>query len=268
MPDVSPAAAALIESFEGCSLRPEWPGFSSGVTLGYGVDIGADPKGLEAWQPYVSAANYARLQKAVGVTGEAAKPLAASLKDITVTEGDARTVFATVTLPRYAITTLKAFPGADALPDDSFGALVSLVFNRGAAMTGKNRAEMPVIRDDIAAGSDQWWDVVVQLAKMVVYWNDGVPTASNLPGRRLAEAALFARGLRDAGLIPAATLIKGDKGDRTSPVAALQKALAIGADGDFGSGTMIAVWERQQANPNLTATGVADTDTLQALGVA
>ena len=265
MSAITPAAAALIETFEGCSLRPEWPGFSSGVTLGYGVDIGADPKGLEAWKPYISAADYARLQQAAGVTGEAARPLAASLRDITVTEAEARTVFTTVTLPRYIETTLDAFPGADALPGDSFGALVSLVFNRGAAMTGKNRAEMPVIRDDIATGSSRWWDVVVQLAKMVVYWNEGIPTASNLPGRRLAEAALFARGLRDAGIIPAATLIKGDRG---SPTAALQKALAIGADGDFGPGTMIAVWQRQKAAPDLTPTGVADADTLAALGVA
>ena len=42
--------------------------------------------------------------------------------------------------------TLKAFPGANELHPDAFGALVSLVFNRGAAVTGKNREEMKNIR--------------------------------------------------------------------------------------------------------------------------
>ena len=263
---LTPDAIALIEGFEGCSLHPEWPGFSSGVTLGYGVDIGADPAGLDAWEPYVSAADFARLEKAKGVTGEAAKPLAASLKDITITETQAQTVLATVTLPRYIDATLKAFPGADALPDDSFGALVSLVFNRGGATTGKNRAEMAVIKTDVAAGSGQWWDIVVQLAKMVVYWNDGIPTPSNLPGRRLAEASLFARGLRGAGLLEG-VLSKGDKGDKTSRIAALQKALKIGADGAFGSGTMIAVWKHQKTVATLADTGVADAATLGGLNV-
>lgn len=261
---LSPDAIALIKGFEGCSLHPEWPGFSSGVTLGYGVDIGADPEALAAWKPYVSAGDFARLEKAKGVTGEAAKPLAAALSDIAIREADALTILSTVTLPRYVEATLKAFPGADALPDDSFGALVSLVFNRGGSTTGKNRGEMAVIQTDAAAGFERWTDIVLQIAKMVVYWNDGIPTASNLPGRRLAEAALFARGLRGIGQLPGA-LIKGDDGPQ---VAALQKALKTGADGDFGSGTMIAVFNYQKARDSLPNTGVADAATLAALGVA
>ena len=82
-------AIDLIKGFEGCSLHPEWPGYSSGVTLGYGSDIGADPAALTAWKPYVSVADYARLEKAKGVTGETAKPLAAGLKDITLTQAAA-----------------------------------------------------------------------------------------------------------------------------------------------------------------------------------
>jgi len=261
---LSPDAIALIKGFEGCSLRPAWPGFSSGVTLGSGVDIGADPEALAAWKPYVSADDFARLEKVKGVTGAAAGPLAAALSDIAIGAADALAVLAGFTLPRFVAATLKAFPGAGDLPDDSFGALVSLVFNRGGSTTGKNRGEMAVIKTDVAAGEGQWTDIIVQLAKMVVYWNDGVPTASNLPGRRLAEAALFARGLRGIGQLPGA-LIKGDDGSR---VVALQKALKIGADGDFGPGTMIAVFDHQKDAASLAATGVADAATLAALGVA
>ena len=83
-------------------------------------------------------------------------------------------------------------------------------------------------------------------------------------GRRLAEASLYARGMRAIGKLPGA-LIKGDGG---SPVAALQKALKLGADGAFGSGTMIAVWNYQKTNAALADTGVAETGTLKALGVA
>ena len=261
---LSPDAIALIKGFEGCSLRPEWPGFSSGVTLGYGVDIGADPEALDAWRPFLSADAFTRLEKAKGVTGEAAKPLAAALSDIAIREADALAVLTTVTMPRYMAATLQAFPGADALPDDSFGALVSLVFNRGGGTTGPKRAEMAAIKTAVAAGGEQWPAVVLEIAKMVVYWNDGIPTASNLPGRRLAEASLYARGMRAIGKLPGA-LIKGDGG---SPVAALQKALKLGADGAFGSGTMIAVWNYQKTNAALADTGVAETGTLKALGVA
>ena len=46
---------------------------------------------------------------------------------------------------------VKAFPGADQLHPDAFGALVSLVFNRGSAVTGTNREEMMGIRTLISS---------------------------------------------------------------------------------------------------------------------
>ncbi len=258
---LSPDAIALIKSFEGCSRHPEWPGFASGVTIGYGVDIGADTSALDAWKPYLSAAEIARLATAKGVTGDAARPLAASLSDISIRESDALTVFTTFTLPRYITATLKAFPGSDALPDDSFGALVSLVFNRGGSTVGNKRGEMANIKAAIAAGSDHWTNVILEIAKMVIYWNDGVPTESNLPGRRLAEASLYARGMRAIGKLPGA-LIKGDKSNQ---VAAMQKKLKIGDDGAFGAQTMIEVWKYQKKSTTLPDTGVADAATLQSL---
>ncbi len=263
---LSPDAFTLITTFEGCSKHPEWPGEQSGVTIGYGIDLGQAPKSLAAWTPYLSPSDYGRLAETQSVKGEAAKPLAAALQDIIIDHDDALKVLNDYTIPQQIAITRDAYPGANALPADSFGALVSLIYNRGPSMTGSKRTEMATIKTLIAAGPDRWVEIILQLAKMVPYWNNGVPTASNLAGRRLAEASLFARGMREIGKLPNA-LIKGDKSDKASPIAALQKALKIGADGDFGSGTMLAVWNYQKTNAALADSGVADTATRTALKV-
>jgi GH24 family phage-related lysozyme (muramidase) len=253
---ISDAAIDLIKSFEGCPPHPEWPGCGSGVTLGYGCDIGADPRSLSAWTGLLSPGDLMRLEAVKGMTGQAARNALASVKDIAIRAEDAETVFVNYTLPEENKTTLKAFPGSDKLPPDSLGALVSLVYNRGTSMEGERRTEMKAARTAVAAGPDQWPEVVVQIAKMVRLW-PGKPTASNLSGRRLAEAALFARGLRGIGLLPGA-LIKGDRGDAVKP---LQTALKLKADGIFGTGTMVSVWTHQ-VDTMLPPTGVADVATL------
>ncbi len=271
---LSPDAVTLIKTYEGCPPHPEWPGGESGITLGYGVDIGADSDGLAAWKPFLSDADYARLEKVTDLTGSDAEDALPSVKDIKIDPDDALTVFEQNTAPTYIATTQDAFPNTDSLPDDSFGALVSLVYNRGPGMTDKpgqlTRANMRAIRDMLAANDPtRWPEIVTELAKMALLWNNGQPNqgASNLSGRRLAEASLAARGLRSAGQFQNA-LIKGDKGDHNSRIAAMQKALKIGADGIFGADTMVAVWKYQKTNAALTDTGVADSDTLTALGVA
>jgi len=263
-PTISDTAINLIKSFEGCAPNPEWPGGDSGITLGYGCDIGVDPDSLSAWTAHLSTGDMARLQAVAGLTGQAARRALPSVKAITIHADDAETVFANYTLPNEIATTLKAFQGSVNLPPDSLGALVSVVYNRGPGMDGERRSEMRATRDAIKAGPAQWPEVVVQIAKMVRLW-PGEPTASNLTGRRLAEAALFARGLRDRpglGLLTGA-LIKGDSSD---PVRALQGALRVGADGTFGTRTMVSVWEYQEG-AGLPPTGVADAATRTRLGV-
>jgi len=197
---ISDTAVNLIKSFEGCAPNPEWPGGDSGITLGYGCDIGVDPKSLSAWQNYLSAGDLKRLEAVKGLTGQAARKALASVKSIAIHGDDAEAVFVDYTLPSEITTTLKYFPGSEKLPPDSFGALVSLVYNRGPGVEGERRTEMKAVRDALKAGSVsdearavEWPKVVVEIAKMVRLWPDK-PTASNLSGRRLAEAALFALG--------------------------------------------------------------------------
>jgi hypothetical protein len=48
---------------------------------------------------------------------------------------------------KFARLSEKAFPGLDQLCDDAYGAIVSLVFNRGSSLSGDSRLEMRNIRD-------------------------------------------------------------------------------------------------------------------------
>jgi hypothetical protein len=262
VPEVSQTAIILIQTFEKCPVKPEWPGGGSGITLGYGCDIGADPLSLSAWKEYLSANDMARLENVKGMTGNAAKVALASVADITIPTSASEAVFKNYTLPNEIKTTIKGFPGCEKLPPDSFGALVSLVYNRGPSLSGDRRIEMQAIFDDLGQGRDAWIDIAVQIAAMTRLW-EGMPTASNLPGRRLAEAALFAVGLRSTGLMRDA-IIKGDSGD---DVKRLQAVLKVGADGQFGTKTMVALWSYQGGSGSLAATGIADTATRAALGV-
>jgi len=80
-----------------------------------------------------------------------AKGVVSSVRDIEVPWTTALTVFKKSTLPRFIKETLRAFPGADKLHPDAFGALVSLVFNRGASVSGSSRVEMLNIRNLISS---------------------------------------------------------------------------------------------------------------------
>ena len=263
MAALHPEAVALIKRFEGCKLNPEWPGGSSGVTLGWGSDIGADPDSLDAWQDHLTPDEFARLQPARGITGPAARALLPDLADLSYTLASADTVFAAYTLPKFLAQALRAFPGADDLPPKSLGALVSLVYNRGASTSGSRRVEMAEIK---ALINSRAWDMIpVEYAAMAKYWPDSNgPTASNLCGRRYAEGHLFESGLRDAGLSDVDTLLLGDSGDR---VRALQAALGAKADGSFGPATLrvLLAW---QSLRKLPPHGIADLPTLRLLGLA
>ena len=256
---LSDAAHDLITSFEGSPPNPEWPGGESGVTIGYGCDIGADPDSLSAWSGLLSSEDMAKLEAVKGITGAAAHRALASVKSIVIDKAAATTVLNSYSLPSQISKTLKAFPGSDQLPPDSFGALV---YNRGTRLKGETRIEMKATHDDIAVGPRQWPEAVIQIAKMAHLW-PLPPTASNLSGRRLAEASLFARGLRSIALLSGA-LIKGDKGDSVRP---LQTALKLKADGQFGSMTMVSVWT-YQGTAGLPTTGVADVATQSKIGLS
>lgn len=133
--------------------NPTYPGGASGVTIGIGYDLGYNTKSQFAsdWKHLLPGVVFNRLESCVGIKGEYAKQMVKNVKDIEISWDDASAVFKKSTLPRFVSETLKAFPGADKLHPDAFGALVSLVFNRGASVTGNSRREMLNIRNLISS---------------------------------------------------------------------------------------------------------------------
>jgi len=175
--------------------RPIWPGVEAGITIGIGYDLRMQSPAQfdQDWQGLLPPAALDALRPTLGSIGSAA--LAASLAAITVPLGAAWPNFAGRVMPRYVGNTRNAFggPAFDALHGLCKGALLSLVYNRGAGMDDKpgedKRREMRAIRDHIAAGTlDQ---VEQDFRDMRRLW-PGVP---GLQKRRDDEADLWRAGL-------------------------------------------------------------------------
>lgn len=206
LPPISRSAVDLIihyevtdrRTYELRHARPTWPGASSGVTIGIGYDLG-----------YVTAAAFAadwlclpsatreRLVAVVGGQGTAARGLVRGLADITVPWDDAMDVLIRRTLPTHARRTLTAFPAAATLPSSCYGALVSLVFNRGPGMSGDRRREMRDVRDHLASG--RMSGVAPAIRAMSRIWV-GTSIEAGMRHRREAEADLFEQGIAAAAV--------------------------------------------------------------------
>ena len=259
MPALDQSAIELIQRFEGCDLRPDWPGGKSGVTLGHGCDIGADPDALDAWKSHIPPEDFERLNAARGVTGYAAEAMAKQLHDIELTQHACDLVFQERDVPTAITATLHAYPMAADLPPKCLGALVSLVFNRGNSLGGTHREDMALVHYHLA--SKEFEKVPVDIASMAKLWpDDDGPTASNLMGRRYAEGALFAAGLREDGIGFLGAILLSDSGPAVSRI---QTQLGITADSKFGPATLRAVISYQLAH-GMPVDGIA-SDAVQKL---
>jgi hypothetical protein len=175
--------------------RPIWPQGESGVTIGIGYDLGhVSKEELESdWGPHLEEPARAALRGALGVSGKPAEQLARNLaSQVDIPYAAAEQVFHVHTLPRYAARTQRAFKGVEKLPADAQGALLSLVYNRGADLKGERRTEMAeisrILLDD---KGDKLERIAVQFESMRRLW----PTVKGLRDRRSSEAALV-RGAR------------------------------------------------------------------------
>jgi len=199
--EMSEKALNLVLQFEGFD-EGGWPGGASGITIGYGYDLGYHTLGQFGadWRLRLSVNDFQILRALVGITGTRARDRARSARGVTIKRDDARAVFATSSIPRAIAATLEAFPGAEKLPADAAGALISLVFNRGGRMNDRDerlqeRREMRAIRDVVGAfsagaraESEALMEIAMQLRSMTRLWE-----GANLGGlirRREAEAAL------------------------------------------------------------------------------
>lgn len=132
--------------------KPIWAGGDSGCTIGLGYDLGyvtekqffADWKGLNL--NFLNA-----LKRFCGIKGEVVKTmLRGEVLNVIIPYNIAYEVFVKKSIPKYYAMTKKIYPQLDELNEDTRGALVSMVYNRGAKLDGESRKEMKAIVDLVA----------------------------------------------------------------------------------------------------------------------
>lgn len=184
--------------------HPSWPGGASGVTIGIGYDLGytSTSQFQVDWQDKLSANDYVRLRRVLGLKGGAGRSSISGVRDIEIPWEAALSVFEENTIPDYIAQTLQAFPNSENLPDDAFGALVSIVFNRGPLIDNSDRRkEMKEIRRILLRGNDEVVDaedirdIAAQVRSMARLWKDVKSSDGDLHDRRLAEAELIENSL-------------------------------------------------------------------------
>ena len=197
---------------EGYYLKYEqhwsWPGGSSGPTCGVGFDCGYETAdGIRTeWATYIDDARIALLCKAAGIHGSAGQQfVAAHRNEITITWDESLAQFSGRELPRWEAIVEAHLPNTDKLSGDSFGALVSLTYNRGSSfdLPGLRYLEMRNIKAHMAA---QRFDLIPnEFLAMRRLW----PKGGDLWNRRGHEALLFRDGLIPANVPAVAPATQG-----------------------------------------------------------
>ena len=173
--------------------KPIWAGGDSGLTIGLGYDTGyvkeaelfADWKGLNL--NFLNA-----LKRFCGVKGPIVKTMMrGEILNVVIPYNIAYEVFVKKSIPKYYAATKKIYPQLDELNEDTRGALVSMVYNRGAKLDGESRKEMKAIVDLVA--KKDYEGIAEEIEKSKRLWeNRGL---DGLVIRREAEADLIRESL-------------------------------------------------------------------------
>lgn len=171
-----------------------WPGGASGPTVGIGYDCGySSAEQIKTdWTGFVDDARVAVLQRAAGIHGSAAASWVANHRHaVTISWDESMAQYKAHELPKWEAITAAHLPNTDKLSGDSFGALVSLTYNRGPSYDapGNRYLEMRNIKSDMAA--ERFADIPNQFLAMRRLW----PRGGDLWNRRGHEAMLFRDGL-------------------------------------------------------------------------
>lgn len=172
-----------------------WPGGASGPTIAIGVDCGYYmPVELRDIFEFLDDKQIALICGASEKTGQAGKEYTKKLKEanIIVSWENAVEIFNNLTWPKFSKLAEKALPGLAGLCDDAYGAIVSIVFNRGVSMKGDSRIEMRNIRDLI--NKKDYKKIASEVRKMKRLW-----VGKNLDGliqRREDEASLIEKCIK------------------------------------------------------------------------
>lgn len=182
------------QRYERLYSRPIWPKGKSGVTIGIGYDLRFVNRAMleRDWGKLLDAPTVARLAQVLRKGGVVARDALPLVREVQVPWTPADAQFRAF-VPYAVAQTEDVFANSGALSDDSFGALVSLVYNRGAAIPrgSDSRREMLAIHDLMAAKN--FAAVPAQIRSMKRLWPG--PDARGLIIRREAEAVLFEVGM-------------------------------------------------------------------------
>jgi hypothetical protein len=180
---------------------PTWPKGESGITIGIGYDVGYVTVGdlRRDWVPFLTEVQLTALSEACGRHGTAARDVLAGMPSIVLGWASADAQFKRITQPRYIGQTERALPNSSMLSAASLGALVSLVYNRGASFSvpsARDRygrfQEMRNIKAHMRAG--EFARIPGEIRAMKRLWMDD-PDLLGLLIRRDLEADLFQIGL-------------------------------------------------------------------------
>lgn len=204
------------KEYERSYHRPEWPGGSSGVTIGIGYDLGyADLNKLHRdWDGKLSTETLRAMERCLGCRGEEAHRLLPEVRGlIDVPWGTAMDVFLQRDIPEWTARVVKSIPPASKLSADCLGTLVSLAYNRGASfdMAGDRYREMRQIKAHIMNNDPQ--AVAGDLRSMSRLW----PSMRGLRVRREAEAQMWEKGLQSTAGPPPATYAATEEPEKVLP---------------------------------------------------
>jgi hypothetical protein len=174
--------------------HPEWPGGASGVTVGIGYDCGYSTANTIAgdWGDKLPESMVTALEQVAGIHGSPASSHAHELHGVVIVPwAAAMAVFTGRDMPKWEGIVSRALPNTDRLSPDSFGALVSLAYNRGPSFSnaGDRYREMRAIKAHMATGN--FAEIPGEFRSMKRLW----PNMVGLRHRRDHEATLFEKGL-------------------------------------------------------------------------
>lgn len=167
-----------------------WPGGASGPTIAIGVDCAYYSQSeLAEIFSFLTRDQIKQIQAASGKSGEKGKEYTRNLRasGIVVNWDRALDIFQKLTWPKFTKLAEKTFPGLASLHPDAYGAIISLVFNRGTSLKGDSRKEMVTIKNLIA--KKDYKKIAKEFRNMKRIW-----IGKNLDGlldRREAEAKLI-----------------------------------------------------------------------------
>jgi hypothetical protein len=134
--------------YEKALQKPTYPGGESGITIGLGYDLGynTEKQFMEDWSNKINLNFINALRPVIGLKGEKARVmLKGEILQVRVPYVAAYEVFVQKSIPRYFNMTKAIYPALETLNEDTQGALVSMVFNRGNKIEGESRKEMKAI---------------------------------------------------------------------------------------------------------------------------